>query len=99
MLNPLGFTTGGFRFIMAYKIRILAVVPSDWVTIVSEQQQSTKTARRTKAATWAPGPFRTAQAVKLPLLRELYLQGQTRSQIHSGYFRCQSVRLFQVGGS
>ena len=31
-----GFATGGFRFYMAYKIRILVVAPRDWVTIVSE---------------------------------------------------------------
>jgi hypothetical protein len=36
MADPPGFATGGFRFIMAYKIRILVVAPRDWVTIDSE---------------------------------------------------------------
>jgi hypothetical protein len=36
MVNPGGFTTGGFRFNMIYKIRILVVASSDCVTVVSE---------------------------------------------------------------
>ena len=36
MANPPEFATGGFRFNMAYKIRILVVAPSNWVTIDSE---------------------------------------------------------------
>lgn len=36
MADPPGFTSGGFRLHMAYKIRIRVVVPRDLVTIVSE---------------------------------------------------------------
>jgi hypothetical protein len=36
MVNLSGFTRGGFGLNKAYKIRILAVVPNEWVTIVSE---------------------------------------------------------------
>ena len=36
MANPPGFATGGFRFNMAYKIRILVNASSDWVTIDSD---------------------------------------------------------------
>jgi hypothetical protein len=36
MANLPGFTTRGCRFNRAYKIRALVVVPSDWVTSVSE---------------------------------------------------------------
>jgi hypothetical protein len=35
-VSPGGFTTGKFRFNIAYKIRILVVAPRDLVTIVSE---------------------------------------------------------------
>jgi hypothetical protein len=33
MVDPSGFATREFRFNKAYKIRILVVVPSDWVTV------------------------------------------------------------------
>jgi hypothetical protein len=36
MVNPPGFATGGLKFNMACKIKILDVEPSDCVTIVSE---------------------------------------------------------------
>jgi hypothetical protein len=36
MVDLSGFSTGQFRFYMAYRIRILVVVPRDLVTIISE---------------------------------------------------------------
>lgn len=36
MVDPSGFTTEGFRFNKAYKIRFLVAAPSDWVTVISE---------------------------------------------------------------
>jgi hypothetical protein len=36
VVNLPGFATGGFRFNVAYKIRILVDAFSDWVTIDSE---------------------------------------------------------------
>jgi hypothetical protein len=35
--DPSEFTTGGFRFSKAYKVRILVAAPRDRVTIVSER--------------------------------------------------------------